>query len=86
VEIGDHIVSLDQGIQKVNQVEKRFVQIDLVELEPLADKNDHRSAESVDAALIQTADARDFRQILRLGSTKQALVTEIRSCELIEEF
>ena len=47
-----------------------FVQIDFVETEPFADEDNDRPAEFVDAALVQTADAGDFGQIFRFGTTQ----------------
>lgn len=52
-----------------------LVQVDLVEPEPLADEDDHRAPELVKATLVQTPDARHFRQVLVLGSAKETLVS-----------
>ena len=45
-----------------------------MEVEPFADEDDDGPAEFVDAALVEAADARHLRQVLRLGPAQQPLV------------
>lgn len=70
VEIGDHVVTFDNGIQQVYQVEQGLFQIDIVRGEPFATEHDHGPPEPVDATLVQAPDAGHLRQVLRFRPTQ----------------
>lgn len=52
-----------------------LIQIDITNGEPLPDEDDDRPTEPIYAALVQTTDARDLRQVLVVGASQQTLVS-----------
>lgn len=74
VEVRNHIVAVHDWIQEIDQIEERLLQINILRREPLATEYDHRSAQSIKAALIQTSDATDFTQVLCLCTFQQLFV------------
>lgn len=74
VEVRDHVVALDNRIEQQDQVQQRLLQIEILGGEPFAAEHDDRPTETIDAALVQAADARHLRQVFGARPVQQFLV------------
>lgn len=70
MEIGNHVITLNDRIQQVYQIKQGLFQVDVLCGEPFATEYDHRSTQPVDSALVQTPDAGHLRQVLRFRPTQ----------------
>lgn len=57
MEVGDHVVTLDDRVEQQDQVQQRLFQIKLMCREPFATEYDDWAAQAIDAALVKASDS-----------------------------
>lgn len=71
----------NQNYDDNKEIEKKnpyiyLFQVDLIELEPLADEDDDRTAKLVNPTLVEAPNTRDLAQILSLGTAEEPLIPD----------
>lgn len=75
MKVRNHVITLNNGIEQQDQVQQRLLQIEILRRKPFATEDDDGPTESIDATLVQTANARHFRQVFSAGPMQQFLVS-----------
>lgn len=57
MEVRNHIIAVHDGVQQIDKVEQRLLQVDVLCGEPFPAEHNHRPAQAIHAALVQTTDA-----------------------------